>query len=60
VCRGLGVPHVMSADVLFRSSQYNFGLIDVDGEQLTFSGVGADGAVFYKESLTPQVLTPAP
>jgi alkaline phosphatase D len=60
VCRGIGVPHVMAEGVLFRSAQYNFGLIDVDGEQLTFSGVGADGTVFYKESLTPQVLTPAP
>ena len=50
----------MAEGVLFRSAQYNFGLIDVDGEQLTFSGVGADGTVFYKESLTPQVLTPAP
>jgi alkaline phosphatase D len=59
LCRGLGVPHVLSGDVLFRSSQYNFGLIDADATTLTLSGVGADGSVFYKESLTPQALTPA-
>jgi len=59
LCRGIGMPHVISPGVLFRSTQYNFGLIDVDGEELTFSGVGPDGTVFYKETLTPQQLTPA-
>jgi len=60
LCRGLGMPHVLSSGVLFRSVQYNFGLIDVDADTLTFSGVGPDGTVFYKETLTPQALTPTP
>ncbi|HEX5064109.1 MAG TPA: alkaline phosphatase D family protein [Kofleriaceae bacterium] len=60
VCRGIGTPHVFAPGVLFRSMQYNFALIDVDGEQLTFSGVGPDGVTFYKETLTPQALTPQP
>jgi hypothetical protein len=40
--------------------QYNFGLIDVEGDQLTFSAVGPDGSVFYKETLTAETLTAAP
>jgi hypothetical protein len=35
-------------------------VIDIDGQELTFSGVGADGTVFYKETLTPDDLTPTP
>jgi len=60
LCRGIGTPHVFAPGVLFRNLQYNFGLIDVDGDQLTFSGVGPDGVTFYKETLTPAALTPAP
>jgi phosphodiesterase/alkaline phosphatase D-like protein len=60
VCRGIGVPEVEAPGVLFRSLQYNVGLIDVDGEQLTFSGLGPDGTIFYKVTLSPQDLTPAP
>ncbi len=60
LCRGVLTPHVDSPNVLFRSLQYNFGLIDIDGDQLTFSGVGADGTVFYKETLTAETLTGAP
>jgi alkaline phosphatase D len=59
LCRGIGMPHTLSGDVLFRSAQYNFGVIDVDATALTFSGVGHDGTVFYKETLTPEALTPA-
>jgi phosphodiesterase/alkaline phosphatase D-like protein len=60
LCRGILTPHVFQPGVVFRSMQYNFGLIDVDGEQLTFSAVGPDGEVFYKETLTGQDLTPTP
>ncbi len=60
LCRGILMPLVMAPGVLFRSTQYNFGLIDVDGQELTFSGVGGDGTVFYKETLTPDDLTPTP
>lgn len=60
VRRGIGMPRTQGAGVLFRSAQYNVGLIDVDGEQLTFSGLGPDGTTFYKESLSAQDLTPAP
>jgi len=45
--------------VLFRSPRYNFGLIEIEGEQLTFTGIGADGERFYKETLTVADLTPA-
>jgi alkaline phosphatase D len=46
VCRGVLTPQIDAPGVLFRSLQYNFGLIDVDGDQLTFSGIGPDGTVF--------------
>jgi phosphodiesterase/alkaline phosphatase D-like protein len=60
LCRGILTPQRDAPGVLFRSMQYNFGLIDVDGDTLTFSGVGPDGTVFYKETLTAADLTPAP
>lgn len=58
LCRGILTPTVTGPGVLFRSMQYNFGLVDVDGERLTFSGIGADGATFYQETFTPEMLTP--
>ena len=57
LCRGIGNPMRTAPGVLYRNQVYNFGLIDVEGDQLTFSGVGPDGEVFYKETLTPQMLT---
>jgi hypothetical protein len=45
--------------VLFRSSEFNVGVLDIDGESLTMSGLGADGTVFYKETLSVEDLTPA-
>ena len=60
LCRGILTPHAFAPGVLFRSMQYNFGLIDIEGDQLTFSAVGPDGEVFYKETLTAETLTPAP
>ena len=58
LARGLGTPGRTAPGVLFRSVQYNFGLIDVDGDQLTVCGVGADGSCFYKETLSAADLTP--
>jgi phosphodiesterase/alkaline phosphatase D-like protein len=58
VRRGVLAPFVQAPGVLFRSAQFNVGLIDVDGDTLGFSALGADGMVFYKESFTPQDLTP--
>ena len=57
--RGVIMPPPEAPGVLFRSPRYNFGLIEIEGEQLTFSGIGADGERFYKESLTVADLTPA-
>jgi phosphodiesterase/alkaline phosphatase D-like protein len=59
LARGIGTPMRTAEGVLFRSMQYNVGLIDIDGESLTFSGLGADGMVFYKETLSVEDLTPA-
>ena len=58
LARGLGQVGPDGPGVLFRSVQYNFGQIDVDGQSLTFSGVAADGSVFYKETFSVQDLTP--
>ncbi len=58
MARGLGTPGPAPPQVLFRSVQYNFGLIDVDGDSLTFSGIGADGTAFHTETLTAEQLTP--
>ena len=59
LARGLGTPPPPRDGVLFRSSRYNFGLVDVDAETLTFSGIGADGEAFFQESFTPAMLTPS-
>jgi alkaline phosphatase D len=56
--RGLGTPGPDGPGVLYRNVQYNFGLIDVSGDSLTMSGVGADGTVFYKETMTAESLAP--
>ena len=59
LARGLGTPMVEAPGVLFRSVRYNFGVLDIDGEHLTMTGVGPDGETFYKETLTPADLTAA-
>jgi alkaline phosphatase D len=56
--RGLGTPEGAPPGVLFRAVRYNAGLIDLDGEQLTFTGLGEDGEAFYSETLTAAQLTP--
>jgi alkaline phosphatase D len=58
IARGLGMPPPAVDGVLFRSAQYNVGIIDVDGDELTFAGLGADGTRFYEETLTAAQLTP--
>ena len=58
IARGLGVAPAPVPGVVFRSAQYNVGLIDIDGSHLTFSGLGADGQRFFVETLTPDQLTP--
>jgi phosphodiesterase/alkaline phosphatase D-like protein len=56
--RGLGTVGPDGPGVLYRNVQYNFGLIDIDGDRLTMSGVGADGTVFYKETMSADALAP--
>ncbi len=56
--RGLGTIGPDGPGVLYRNVQYNFGLIDIDGDELTMSGVGADGTVFYKETMSAASLAP--
>jgi alkaline phosphatase D len=58
LARGLGTPGPDAPGVLFRSVQYNFGLIDVTADRLTVCGIGADGSCFYKEELSAADLTP--
>lgn len=58
LARGLGTPGPDAPGVLFRSVQYNFGLIDVTGDRLTVTGIGADGSCFYNEQLSAADLTP--
>ncbi len=58
LCRGVLTPHTTGAGVLFRKLDYNAGLIDVADDLLTFSGLGPDGLVFYKETFRPEDLTP--
>ena len=60
LARGIGMPGAAPPGVLFRGERYNFGLVDIDGDQLTFSGVGVGGEVFYKETLGASDLTPGP
>jgi hypothetical protein len=48
----------MSPGVLFRAARYNAGLVEIDGDRLTFSGLGEDGQRFYRETVTAQDLTP--
>jgi alkaline phosphatase D len=56
--RGLGMPEGAPAGVVFRAVRYNAGVIDIDGEQLTLTGLGEDGDTFYRETLTAAQLTP--
>ncbi len=58
LARGLGTPPPAVPGVLFRAVRYNAGLIDIAGDQLTLTGLGADGERFYQETLSAADLTP--
>jgi alkaline phosphatase D len=58
LARGLGTPPGSPPGVLFRAVRYNAGLIDIDGDQLTFTALGEDGEAFYRETLSTADLTP--
>jgi phosphodiesterase/alkaline phosphatase D-like protein len=58
LARGLGVPGPMVPGVMFRAVRYNAGVIEIDGDQLTLIGLGADGEAFYRETLSAADLTP--
>ena len=58
LARGLGTPGPPAPGVLFRAVRYNAGVIDVAGDRLTITGLGADGEAFYRETLSPADLTP--
>lgn len=60
VARGLGKPGPAVPGVLFRAARFNAGLVEIDGDRLTLSALGADGARFYTETVTAAALTPAP
>jgi phosphodiesterase/alkaline phosphatase D-like protein len=51
LARGVIRPLRNDPGVLFRAERMNFALLDVDGDTLVLSGVGAGGEVFYKETL---------
>jgi hypothetical protein len=59
LARGLGTPPPGSPPgALFRAVRYNAGLIDIQGDQLTFTALGEDGEAFYRETLSAADLTP--
>lgn len=59
LARGVIVPPPPVDGVLFRAERYNIGVIDIDRDSLTFTGVGVGGELFYKETLDIQDLTSA-
>jgi alkaline phosphatase D len=58
LARGLGIPPPPVPGVLFRAVRYNAGLIDIAGDQLMLTGLGADGERFYQVTLSAADLTP--
>ncbi len=58
LARGIRVPGPMVPGVLYRAQRYNAGLIEIDGDRLTFSGLGEDGERFYSETVTAADLLP--
>jgi phosphodiesterase/alkaline phosphatase D-like protein len=58
LARGIGVPGPTAPGVLYRAERYNAGIIEIDGDKLTFSGLGEDGQRFYSETVTAADLTP--
>jgi len=58
LARGVFAPGPVAPGVLFRSHQYNAGLIDVSSDRLVIAGLGAGGVRFFEEELTVEILTP--
>ncbi len=58
LARGVFPPGPVAPGVLFRSHQFNAGLIDVSSDRLVFWGIGPTGERFYEETLTVENLTP--
>ncbi len=58
LARGIGIPGAAPSGVLFRATRYNAGLLEIDGDQLTFIGLGDDGEPFYRETVSAADLTP--
>jgi hypothetical protein len=58
LARGIGVPGPAVPGVLYRAERYNAGIVEIDGDRLTFSGLGEDGQRFYTETVTAADLTP--
>jgi alkaline phosphatase D len=58
LARGIGTPAPAAAGVLTRIREYNAGLLDFSGEQLTATAIGPGGEILYRESLTPDDLRP--
>jgi hypothetical protein len=59
LARGVFSPGPVAPGVLFRSHQFNAGVIDVSSDRLVIAGLGANGERFYEETLTVENLTPA-
>ncbi|MBA3503611.1 MAG: alkaline phosphatase D family protein [Myxococcota bacterium] len=57
LCRGLGTFGAIGPGVLFRDQRYNVGLVDIERETLTVTGLGPGGDKFYSEMFTPADLT---
>ena len=58
IARGVITPPPAVPGVRFRSLQLNVGILDISSDHLTVSGLGADGEVFFREELSPEILTP--
>lgn len=58
VARGILTPPPPTDGVLYRARRYNAGVIDVDANALTLTGLGEGGEAFYSETFTPADLTP--
>jgi alkaline phosphatase D len=57
LARGLGRPGPARPEILYQRAAYNFGLIEIDDTNLTFSAIDGDGEAFYRETLTVAELT---
>lgn len=58
LARGICDPGPPAPGVLFRATQYNAGLLEIDGAALRFTAIGPGGERLYEETLTADQLTP--